>query len=119
MATTADAAVAAALASALRPLTVLASGTDVCVTLYDPRFGASRPLAVEMAGGGAIETIHGDPTALALNLTQPMSGSRRRRLQGVTTESVPFCLGQLLPGSHLTQRRIDRDLFVWTLERGE
>ena len=38
------------------------------------------------------------------------------RLQGVTTESVPFCLQQLAPRARVTQRRVDRDLFIWTFE---
>jgi hypothetical protein len=113
---TADAAVLATLAGALKPLASLAGQGEGTTTLYDPRFPAARPLALELAGAGRLCVAGGDPTALLQHWVDGTSGDTRPRLQGVTTESLPFCLRQLAPRARLTQRRIDRDLFVWTFE---
>jgi hypothetical protein len=81
---------------------------------YDPRFAISKAAASRL-GRGPLQAIGGDPTELLLQVAARGPGATQR-LRGVTTESVPFCLAALMPGSKLTQRRIDRDLFVWTLE---
>jgi hypothetical protein len=108
----ADAALLASLASVLRPLTALADAREPTLTVYDPRFPAALALARDLGGGAAPRPAATDPTDLVLALADAPGA----RLQGVTPESVPFCLAQLLPGARLTQHRADRDLFVWTLE---
>jgi len=116
MSATADATVLATLAGALKPLTALAADGGPTLTLYDPRFAAARPLALALAGPQSLCATGGDPTELVLEFADGKFGRTPARLQGVTTESVPFCLQQLIPGARLIQRRADRDLFVWTLE---
>lgn len=108
----ADAAVLAAVAGALKPLGVMAGEDAATVTFYDPRFAASLELARSLGPGSVPRPAGTDPTDLVLQLVRAPAA----RLQGVTPESVPFCLAQLLPGARLTQQRVDRDLFIWTLE---
>jgi hypothetical protein len=90
------------------------------MTLYDPRFANARAVAARL-GRGSRYAIHGDATDVALHLAARQRAASGQapaalRIHGVTTEAVPFCLAALVPGSRLAQRRIDRDLFVWTLE---
>jgi len=88
------------------------------VTFYDPRFPRSRQLARELPGVTRLRAVRSDPSHL---LAQIASGGARPRgwyLQGVTTETVPFCLEQFARSYHdvhLESRRIDRDLFAWSL----
>jgi hypothetical protein len=97
--------------------------TDV-VTLYDPRFPRSRPLARVLSATSRLYAIGGDASPLLAQIAQIASGvsrGRRLRLQGVTTESIPFCLEQFAGRRHdlrLEARRVDRDLFTWTLSLG-
>ena len=113
---TADVALWSTLAGALQPLSTLAAEGSAGTTLYDPRFPAARSLALGLAGSGTVVATDGDATALVLQWADRKAGDAAPRLQGVTTESLPFCLLQLAPQGRLTQRRVDRDLFVWTFE---
>ena len=113
---TADVALLSALAGALQPLATLAAEGSADATLYDPRFPAARTLALELAVHGRLLATDGDATALVRQWADRSAGDAIPRLQGVTTESLPFCLQQLAPQGRLTQRRVDRDLFVWTFE---
>lgn len=89
-----------------------AAGPASGMTLYDPRFAQARAVASRL-GHGPLCAVPADPTELLLRLSTLGCG---RRLRGVTTDAVPFCLTSLMPRARLTQRRIDRDLFVWSLE---
>ncbi len=111
----AQAALLGTLAATLKPLTAFAVDEGAITTLFDPRFPGARARALELAGAGRLCPTGGDPTGLVLQALQGRPASARR-LQGVTTESVPFCLRQLAPQAHLRQRRIDRDLFEWSFE---
>lgn len=139
------AALAAAGASAsalplaqLAGLGTLASPADGSLVLFDARFPEARELAGRLAtrpAGSAVRTgdaardaalappgaasslqaVDGDATALVQAV---LEGSGPRRLSGVTTESVPFCLSQLSTRGarpQLTLKRLDRDLFAWQL----
>lgn len=107
---TADAAMLGVLAATFKPLAAFAGEGGSTTTFYDPRFPAARTRALELAGTGPLRAINGDPTDAVLQNLRAM------RLQGVTTESVPFCLRQCAPHARLRQRRIDRDLFEWHFE---
>ncbi|MCC7461731.1 MAG: hypothetical protein IT480_04625 [Gammaproteobacteria bacterium] len=90
-------------------------------TFYDPRFPVSRLRARALPGRPQLRPIRGDPTA-ALALVSEARAGGVRRLQGVTTESIPFCLHEFAgrgPGVQLDCQRVDRDLFVWTLTLGD
>jgi hypothetical protein len=90
-------------------------------TFYDPRFPAARRRALLLPGRLLLRSIRGDPTAV-LGLVSGARGTGLRRLQGVTTESIPFCLREFAGrgrGVRLDCRRVDRDLFVWTLTLAE
>jgi len=87
-------------------------------TFYDRRFARSRLLAAALPQAARPTPVQGDVTALlglvgpARRLAGPMV------LQGVTTEIVPFCLEQYARTHHevrLESRRLDRDLFAWSL----
>ena len=110
----ADAALIASVAGALQPLTAVADAPNSTVTLYDARFDAAAGLARSLAGDAPLQAAGTDPTDLVLHLAGTAPGALR--LQGVTTEAVPFCLRQLLPDARYTERRVDRDLFIWTLD---
>lgn len=89
-------------------------------TFYDSRFPAARRRARALAGRPRLQAIQGDPTA-ALALVSSARAGGVLRLQGVTTETIPFCLREFAgrgPGVRLECRRVDRDLFVWTLTLG-
>ncbi len=111
----AEAALLCTLAATLKPLTAFAVDEGAITTLYDPRFPEARSRALELAGAGRLCPTGGDPTELVLQALQDRPANARR-LQGVTTESVPFCLRLFAPHAQLKQRRIDRDLFEWSLE---
>jgi len=107
---------AALLASLVKlPSASTADYAAAGLTLYDPRFATSQAIASRW-GQATLRAIQGDPTELALRLAGH-SRAAPLRIRGVTTEVVPFCLASLIAGTQLTQRRIDRDLFVWMLER--
>jgi hypothetical protein len=84
--------------------------------LFDERFPAARAHAEKLAGTQhSLRAVPGDATALVQAFT---SGHGPRRLIGVTTESVVFCLSELAPRDkrpRLTLRRLDQDLFAWHL----
>jgi len=88
-------------------------------TFYDPRFPASRTLAGTLPGASQLLAAHGDPSRLLSEVLANANGHRPRRLQGVTTETLPFCLEQLARRHdevRFENQRLDRDLFVWSLE---
>ncbi len=92
-----------------------ATGT---LTFFDPRFPHSRPLAFAMARGGALQPIGGDPSHLLPAVSAARAAPAPLRLQGITTETVPFCLELSCRSCHevsFASRRLDRDLFEWTL----
>jgi hypothetical protein len=115
MGTAAEVAALAAMAATLKPLVATSSAGGDQITVYDPRFAAAEPVAFELAGAGRLLPTNGDPTVLLTLLNNP-GRDAVPRLQGVTTESIPFCLHHWVPGRRLNQRRLDRDLFVWLLE---
>lgn len=88
-------------------------------TFYDPRFPISRSLAGALPGASQLQAVEGDPSRLLTQITADSSGRQRKRLQGVTTEAVPFCLEQMARRHHevrFESQRLDRDLFGWSLE---
>jgi hypothetical protein len=109
---------ALALGGKLTSAEPLAAELADTVTYYDPRFPHSWPLARALSRASGLYAIGGDASPL---LAEIASGGPRRsglRLQGVTTESIPFCLEQFARRGHdvrLESRRLDRDLFTWTL----
>jgi hypothetical protein len=110
---------ALAVAGTLGPAAT-ADAQPATPTFYDPRFPASRLRARALPGRPQLRPIHGDPTE-ALGLVSGARASGLRRLQGVTTETIPFCLREFAghgPGIKLESRRVDRDLFAWTLTLG-
>jgi len=129
LATGVHASAALALAGALGPAAAGATSgaaTDADAqpatpTFFDPRFPASRLHARALPGRPQLRPIHGDPTPI-LGLVSGARAGGSRRLQGVTTESIPFCLREFAgrgPGVRLDCRRVDRDLFVWALTLGD
>jgi hypothetical protein len=91
--------------------------TDI-VTFYDPRFSRSRPLARMLSGASRLCVIGGDASPLLAQIASGGPWGHGLRLQGVTTESIPFCLEQFARRRHVVRietRRLDRDLFTWTL----
>jgi hypothetical protein len=113
---TADAGLIATVAGALKPLAAMAGSPGATVTLFDPRFETAQSLARDLAGGAPLQAATQDPTDLVLQYVAAADAGAPLRLQGVTTDTVPFCLRQLLPDATFTERRVDRDLFIWTLE---
>jgi len=92
--------------------------TGQIVTFHDPRFPRSRRLARALPGAIRLRPIHGDPSNLLTRIASGCPGRQPWRLQGVTTETIPFCLEQFARGYHVVHfenRRIDRDLFAWSL----
>lgn len=119
LATGMQATAALAVSGALGPAAT-ADAQAATLTFYDPRFPASRLRARALPGRPQLRPIHGDPTAV-LGLVSGARASGLRRLQGVTTETIPFCLREFAgrgPGIKLDSRRVDRDLFAWTLTLG-
>ncbi len=90
-------------------------------TLYDPRFTDARPLAAKMASGGPLAAVGADVTPLLAPFGHgPDRGAMT--IQGVTTETLPFCLHQALGRGRvadLRQHRLDQDLFAWSLHLRE
>lgn len=94
------------------------AGAQTMFALYDPRFPQSRAAAESLAPGSTLRPIAGDISDLVpIVLSTEVRGAPLEAV-GVTTESVPFCLQQLLrldPRPVLEMRRLDADLFAWTL----
>ena len=118
------------LASGLGATAVLALGDFVAsaralavpradvLTFYDPRLPRSRLLALALPRASRPGPVGGDPSAILSLVTPPRHATEELLLQGVTTETVPFCLEQFARGhcdARLECRRLDRDLFAWTL----
>ena len=85
------------------------------LTVFDRRFPGAAALALRLAHGKAAVPISGDATELALWLQAQARCGSRASIQGVTPESVPFCLQQVAPRARLSVRRVDRDLFEWAV----
>lgn len=95
------------------------TGDQTIFTLYDPRFPKSRAAAELIAPCSTLRPVAGDVSELVPILLSREARSAPIDVAGVTTESVPFCLEQLLIFSHqpvLDMRRLDADLFAWTLK---
>jgi hypothetical protein len=84
------------------------------LTFFDPRFARARVLALELAKGGELAPVSGDPTDLVMRLE---SLAQAGPVRGVTVESVPFCLRQFHPRAVLKVHRVDRDLFAWEIQQ--
>lgn len=88
-------------------------------TFFDERFPESRVLAAGLPDAASLEAIGGDPSHLVGRLAAAEAAATGLHLQGVTTESIPFCLQQLTrhrPDVRFESRRVDQDLFAWSLE---
>lgn len=88
------------------------------LTLYDPRFAQAHELARQLAPSGELRSVAGDISELVPLVRSMEHRGKAFKLAGVTTESVPFCLEQLLCSFDrpaLEMRRLDADLFAWTL----
>lgn len=95
------------------------TGDQTIFTLYDPRFPKSRAAAEFLAPRSTLRPIAGDVSELVPILLSTEARGAPIDAAGVTTESVPFCLEQLLSFSHqpvLEMHRLDADLFAWTLK---
>jgi hypothetical protein len=92
--------------------------TGDIVTFYDPRFPQARPLARTLPRASVLLAVGGDPSRLVAQI----ANRRERaglRLQGVTTETIPFCLEQCIRRDRnvrFESRRLNGDLFAWSLE---
>lgn len=117
--TSLDLTLLAGFASAGIPAGAFASqGPAAVLTLFDGRFPAARKTALALANGSPTRALGGDITDAMLNVSALMQPRAGCRIAGVTTDHVPFCLQQLARNPtrmHLSLRRLDRDLFVWTL----
>ena len=107
---------ALALGGGLASARTLSVSTGDILTFYDPRFPQSRRLASRLADASRLDTVQGDPSRLLAHIALGRPRSHGLRLQGVTTESVPFCLEQFARHYHdvcFESRRLDSDLFAW------
>lgn len=87
-------------------------------TFHDARFAEARRLASALPGADTVQAIGADMTHLLGFLHPDRLRDGGFRLQGVTTETVPFCLEHALPrhaGLRVESVRLDRDLFAWSL----
>lgn len=90
---------------------------DIAIALYDLRFPSARAAVRSVAQRAPLRAVNGDVTAL-IDVVQAMDRQPRRRIVGVTAESVPFCLEQMArinARPHLITRRLSGDLFIWSL----
>jgi len=88
-------------------------------TYFDPRFPRSEWQASELPQATRPLAVRGDPTDLVMELSSRPASSAAVRLQGVTTEAIPFCLEQYTrhdTGVRFASQRVNRDLFAWSLE---
>jgi hypothetical protein len=109
---------ALALGSFLASSAALAQEPTQIVTFYDPRFPRSRQLAGALPDASRLRAVRGDPSQLLAQLAPGAMVARGTRWQGVTTETIPFCLeltARRHHDVHLESRRLDRDLFAWAL----
>jgi hypothetical protein len=97
-----------------------AAHTVDIMTFYDPRFPQARPLARTLPQASVLLAVGGDPSLLVAQIAHRRERAGLR-LQGVTTETIPFCLEQYTRQErdmHFESRRLNRDLFAWSLEFG-
>ena len=94
-------------------------GSDV--VFYDAALARARQLAAQLPGGDRAVALPADPMSL---LEQVERLKRQHRppasIAGITREAAPFCL-QAMRGADraaMSLRRIDQDLFLWTLKLG-
>ena len=113
--------VLATTTSALAPLRLKKKHNVDAFTFYDARFAEAHLLAQQIHGDEHPLPTYGDVTPVWqdwLGASSHRSGCLR--LQGVTTESFPFCLRVLLESQNLrvepTLTRFNRDLHIWTIE---
>jgi hypothetical protein len=89
------------------------------ITFYDHRFAGALEEAQARAGGAAVTPVGGDVTDLLAGLltqARQTAGSPGVVIQGITAESVPFCLEPMLRGAGfgpVVTARLSRDLFHW------
>mgnify|MGYP003348099440 CR=1 FL=1 len=108
--------------AAAAAVTVTTSGTTEprrpsVLTFFDPRFGASSSLARALPAAGPLVAVESEIGHLVAIDWQALADGTLR-LQGVTTEIVPFCLEHAIPrhaGLRARVERVDRDLFSWSL----
>lgn len=93
----------------------LAASSPPTLTLFDPRFERASGMAAALAAGGSTRPVNGDATEILLWLSSARHSGAEILLQGVTLGSIPFCLSHHDPGAVHVTRRLDRDLFVWSL----
>ena len=93
------------------------------ITFYDHRFAGAREEALARAGDAAVTPVGGDVTDLLpalLAQARQATGSQVVVVQGVTAESVPFCLAPALQAQGfrpVATARLSRDLFHWQFTR--
>jgi hypothetical protein len=95
-----------------------AAHTGDITTFYDPRFPQARPPARSLPRASVLLAVGGDPSRLVAQITN-RRGRAGLRLQGVTTETIPFCLEQCIRQDrdvHFESRRLNSDLFAWSVE---
>jgi hypothetical protein len=92
------------------------------ITLYDHRFAGAREEAQVRAAGASVTPVGGDVTDLLPALLASARAARASAasaavvIQGITAESVPFCLAPALQAAGfqpVATARLTRDLFHW------
>lgn len=95
------------------------STVSTSVLLHDLAVPHAAHLAAALAGSAAVHGIHGDPSTVLEEVQRLRAQSGGAvHITGVTREAAPFCLQAMLgtDAQYLSMRRIDADLFVWTLQ---
>lgn len=92
------------------------------VFLIDTRFrAAADSMQRRLRTADALVPVHADVTDLWQHGLRRLCRSGEFRLAGTTTESVYFCLQNLIGPrefAHADIRRIDTDLFEWEIANG-
>jgi hypothetical protein len=104
---------ATAAGCALAGIMPAEAATAPDLVLYDPRFPAALEIAWRTAPAAKLQAAAGHVGGIDTRFLAPGA-----MVSGVTTEAVPFCLQHLIRLPHratVESRRLDRDLFVWTL----